>query len=647
MVTRQSGQIGATLYVDVQNLGLEDVAATNVISYVLGNWPDEYPRITAISLYTNPGDNERWKAILRDCVSKQMRRDRTWPFAGVQPRENVPAMQQYSRSRAKNTADIALCLDACKDFLQEKTEFVSVVSNDSDFFVLYSKCQEWQGDLAGNTATEVDAPFVLITHKGQPGGGLLSPNMVAIPAKFRWDLPEEAKESPAANITTEEISRNLALKAEVGVGLLLEHFQGLMKEDQVLQEHPAARLESADFESYFNENVWPIWMEWGVSKGSARIGQETITLFTVSATAMNNVAGQSTESLVAPSLQTAGDSEDAGVSQIATADDSPPDSWEDLETRNAIVSLVGECYAKQEYIGREGKERAFDYFKANFSNNRLAAEYSGEDWEGFWVREIGPVFRLLRDVITFCHGKDTFTATDVRQYLRDSFRNHWLGQVEQTLWNSPIWSQMFLPVLQREGAVREQNSSAPGTRYTIPLPAISGSEAEIIFGKLADRFRGASWQPPFSVHRGLIIAEESYRDVTLVKWIGEDSSKFGRWWGMVALPNMMAEYGLQRAPSSSGYRIWPESDDDAARELVRLMPTNSPFDTEAAYGKFKQYAYTQADCSLDEFKQYVEDILVSRLQGLGVDSERGGLFGRRERIFTVDSNAKSRVRQRG
>lgn len=552
-------------------------------------------------------------------------------------------MQQYSRSRSKNTADIALCLDACRDFLQERTEFVSVISNDSDFFVLYAKCQEWQRDISGNTAAGNDAPFVLITHTGQQGG-LLSPNMAAIPAKFRWELPEEAKKSPAANITTEEISRNLALKAEVGVGLLLDHFQGLMKEDQILQEHPAARFETAEFEQYFNENIWPLWMEWGVSKGAARIGSETLTLYMVSATAMNKAAGQSAESTVAPALQVATNSRETGISQSQPADDSPPDTWEDPETRNALVSLVAECYSKQKYTGREGRAQAYDYFKSNFSHHRLAVEGRLEVWEGFWAREVSPVFSLLKDVILFCHGKDTFTATDVRQYVRENFRTHWLGQVEQTLWNSPIWSQMFLPVLQREGAAREQ-SSGPGARYTIPMPGISQGESDIIFEKLADRFRGASWQSPFSVHRSLIVAEQPYRDVSLVKWIDVDSSKFGRWWGTVVLPKMSAESGLQRAPSGGGYRIWPESDEDAARELIRLMPVDSPFDSEAAYGKFKQYAYPQADGSLDEFRQYLEDRIVSHLQRFGVDIERGGFLGRRERTFTVDANAKSRVMQ--
>lgn len=645
MVTRLSGQIGSTLYVDVQNLGLDDGAAANVIGYVLGNWPDGYPRITAISLYTNPGDNERWKAILRDCVSKQMRRDRTWPFAGVQPRENVPAMQQYSRSRAKNTADIALCLDACRDFLQEKTEFVAVVSNDSDFFVLYSKCQEWQADIAGGLASDSDAAFVLVTHQGQRGGGLLSPNMAAIPPKFRWELPEEAKESPASRIAAEEIARNLVLKAEVGVGLMLEHFQGLMKEDQVLQEHPAAGLESSEFESYFNENIWPLWMEWGVTRGSARIGQDTIALFTVSATSMNSVAGQSTELSAAPAGQTSRDFQDLEISQTSPGEVSPPDSWEDPETRNAIMSLVVECFSKPEYTGRDGRERAFSYFKSNFSNHRIVQDDNGEAWEGLWTREIAPLFRLIRDVILFCHGKDTFTATDVRQFVRENYRTHWLGQVEPVPWNSPIWSQMFLPVLQREGSVRDLNSGGVGARYTIPLPSVSASESEIIFEGMAGRLRGQFWQSPFSIHRNLIVAEQTYGDAGLIKWIGEDSSKFGRWWGTVVLPKMNAEYGLQRAPSGSGYRIWPESDEYAARELIRLMPADVPFDAEHAYGKFKQYAYPQADGSLDEFKQYLEDKIVPHLQKFGVDSDRGGFLGRGERTFTVTSAAKSQVRQ--
>jgi hypothetical protein len=647
LATRQTGHIGATLYVDVQNLGLDDMAATNVVSYILGNWPNSYPRITAISLYTNPGDNERWKAILSDSVSKQLRKDRRWPFAGVNPRENVPAMQHYSRSRSKNTADIALCLDACKDFLQEKTEFVSVVSNDSDFFVLFSKCQEWQEDMTGGRGSNDDAPFLLITHKGQPGGGLLSPNMAAIPPKFRWELPEEARESPATRITPEEIARSLTLGAEVGVGLPLDHFQGQMKEDHVLNEHPAATLEPEEFESFFRETIWPLWQEWGISRGSARIAGDTLTLYTVSDSSRNNAANTRNGQRAEPVSLSSEGSPDARVSVSTPVEELVgPQGWDDIGTRTALVALVGECYSKQEYTGREGREQAFEYFKSNFGNHQLSAVNSPENWDRFWTDEVTPVFRIVKDVIAFCHGKDTFTATDVRQRVKEEFETHWLGQVEQGLWNSPVWSQMLLPILQREGTVREISSGGPGTRYTIPLPAVNAGEIEIIFQGLADKFRGRSWQSAFPVHRSLIASDQSYQELSVMEWVGDDNSRFGRWWGTFLLPKLNSDFGLQRAPGGTDYRIWPDSDDDAAREFVRLMLVDETFEAQAIFSKFKRYSYPQASGSLDDFQELLEETLLPLLQNHGVETERGGLLGRGERTFTVPARAREQVNRK-
>ncbi len=68
--------------------------------------------------------------------------------------ESIPTVDrevhgiQHFTDRSKNSADIALAVDAVADFVAGTTQFVAVMSDDNDFISLYAKLRE----LAGGSA---------------------------------------------------------------------------------------------------------------------------------------------------------------------------------------------------------------------------------------------------------------------------------------------------------------------------------------------------------------------------------------------------------------------------------------------------------------------------------------------------------------
>lgn len=54
----------------------------------------------------------------------------------------VCGIQHFSKQPSKNAADITLAIDAATDFVSGTTQFVAVMSDDSDFLALHAKLRE-------------------------------------------------------------------------------------------------------------------------------------------------------------------------------------------------------------------------------------------------------------------------------------------------------------------------------------------------------------------------------------------------------------------------------------------------------------------------------------------------------------------------
>lgn len=113
------------VYVDVENL--QDVAQGFLIE-VMENWPSDAPIPGLMRLYVRADMQLVWEMW----ASSQ--------FTSVDI--VVKGVQHFARNASKNSADIALCIDAVSDFLQDKAQHVVVVSDDSDFVALFGKIRE-------------------------------------------------------------------------------------------------------------------------------------------------------------------------------------------------------------------------------------------------------------------------------------------------------------------------------------------------------------------------------------------------------------------------------------------------------------------------------------------------------------------------
>lgn len=113
------------VYVDVENL--QDGAQGFLIE-VMENWPSDAPTPGLMRLYVRADMQLVWEMWASS------------RFTSVDI--VVKGVQHFARNASKNSADIALCIDAVSDFLQGKAQHIVVVSDDSDFVALFGKIRE-------------------------------------------------------------------------------------------------------------------------------------------------------------------------------------------------------------------------------------------------------------------------------------------------------------------------------------------------------------------------------------------------------------------------------------------------------------------------------------------------------------------------
>lgn len=110
------------LYVDVENL--QDIAKQAIVS-TLEFWPDEFPKPTMFRMYVRADQTDLW----------QIWATNKFPSIDVQ----VRGVQHFITKGSKNSADIALALDALADLLQGRVGHIAILSDDSDFTSLFLK----------------------------------------------------------------------------------------------------------------------------------------------------------------------------------------------------------------------------------------------------------------------------------------------------------------------------------------------------------------------------------------------------------------------------------------------------------------------------------------------------------------------------
>lgn len=178
-ITKASPPNSAAVYVDVENLG-GAANAQAVIDYVIAKWPEKQPPLCLLYLSVDSAQVEVWRIWAES----------RWPKISVR----VRGVQHFSRAESKNAADISITADVVDDFVTGRIASAAIVSNDSDFGVLFAKLREMTLAKKGMVLT----PFLWITI----AGGNLSPNVkMFVPEGNRWDLPNIIPNIPSKKST--------------------------------------------------------------------------------------------------------------------------------------------------------------------------------------------------------------------------------------------------------------------------------------------------------------------------------------------------------------------------------------------------------------------------------------------------------------
>ena len=169
-------------------------------------------------------------------------------------------IQHFSANPAKNSADIAIAIDAMADFLMRRINCVAVVSDDSDFISLYSKLKDEQSRI-GCTADK--APFLWVVTDRPKTRSLnmrdYFPNdhvlVVPFPNKASSDVPKtsvgESQEKAVPAKETNSIFESMAQ------AIIRETDTGLFKSPEtqsIIKKHwPSHSLAKASKQTYGEE----------------------------------------------------------------------------------------------------------------------------------------------------------------------------------------------------------------------------------------------------------------------------------------------------------------------------------------------------------------------------------------------------------
>jgi hypothetical protein len=255
------------LYVDIENL--QDIAK-EAITAALEHWPEEFPRPAILKLYVKADQTELWKI---------------WASHKIPSVEVViKGVQHYTFTGSKNSADIAIALDAFADVVKERTQYVAVMSDDSDFAGLFAAIKQETG-LAENSKV----PFKwFMTNRPDTRSQLLndflpaeyiqtvvcsSPAVISKGPKPKRAAPVHKQNPPPASKPKKPApaGNNLSEAEGIAKAIIKNMPAGPFKSTdtkkiikQYFPNHPLAKADSAAFGNHFSKDIWPILEKYGV-----------------------------------------------------------------------------------------------------------------------------------------------------------------------------------------------------------------------------------------------------------------------------------------------------------------------------------------------------------------------------------------------
>ena len=244
------------LYIDVDNLQND---AQDLIGSLVEDWPDRVPQLSKIVLYVRADLVVLWEMWSLTLA----------PNAEV----DVKGVQHFSMQGSKNSADIAIAVDAVTDLVRSRISHVAVFSDDSDFMALFAKVKA-EAKQTRKASNRVPFLWILTDRPGTktPYIRQFFPSeylhVVQIPSQSQAPQPSKPTAPPAVKSTKrvkvvepDELMPDQfiaeAILKEVPVG----PFKSADCHKIVMQrfpQSPAAKQRGAAFGVYIANNIWPL-----------------------------------------------------------------------------------------------------------------------------------------------------------------------------------------------------------------------------------------------------------------------------------------------------------------------------------------------------------------------------------------------------
>ena len=264
---------GTALYVDTENL---QGSAQPLIENIIERWPEGTPPPRRLNLYVQADRVSLWDIWATG----------RFPQLAV----TVRGIQHFSRRQSKNSADIAIAIDAIADYVTDVAQFVAVMSDDSDFIPLYAKLKDLK---------ESQVPFLwLVTDRAKTRSSTIKdyfPNehvhvvsVRSLPAaNSNREAPSSASSNASRRVRVAEASGPQPSNGGSGrpqsnlleiVDLIIRRLPvGSFKSTDcqpVIRSRwphdPMASMSSARFGTEFANKIWPVLEERGVKMVSTK-----------------------------------------------------------------------------------------------------------------------------------------------------------------------------------------------------------------------------------------------------------------------------------------------------------------------------------------------------------------------------------------
>ena len=247
----------------MENLQGQDFAQ-RFLTELAQNWPSDIPPLGIVRLYVRADTQVLWEMWMES------------QFADVSVA--VKGVQHFSKDFSKNSADIALSLDAVCDLMTGSVQHIVVVSDDSDFAALFGKVRE----LCKRDRSD-ETPFLwIMTNRDRTRSQVVGAFLPNIYVRSMGIQPDESpiadgggdtqfNSTDRAQSASKDNASGVPTIEDIAKAIIQDIPQGPFKSTDCQPiigrrwpNHRLAKLDSARFGNQFMKDILPVLEKFGV-----------------------------------------------------------------------------------------------------------------------------------------------------------------------------------------------------------------------------------------------------------------------------------------------------------------------------------------------------------------------------------------------